>query len=193
MSQEFVSEQKSKNITLVLTHQCNLDCVYCYEHHKNSRTMSAELAKKIVDTEGDKLISAIKSGVYLIKPNLRELEAIVGKSLDTRSELLAGCNKLLDLGAENVLLSLGREGAILTNGSKSYFCKSASVAVNSTVGAGDSVVAAIAYAQDEGLDIIDTIKLAVATGAANVSMSGTQPAPRDLVDSLLDQVGITEL
>ena len=51
MSQKFVSEQKSKNITLVLTHQCNLDCVYCYEHHKNSCTMSAELAKKIVDDE----------------------------------------------------------------------------------------------------------------------------------------------
>ena len=51
MSQEFVSEQKSKNITLVLTHRCNLDCVYCYEHHKNSCTMSAELAKKIVDDE----------------------------------------------------------------------------------------------------------------------------------------------
>lgn len=45
------SEQKSKNITLVLTHQCNLNCVYCYEHHKNSRTMSAELAKSIVDKE----------------------------------------------------------------------------------------------------------------------------------------------
>ena len=51
MSQEFVSEQKSKNITLVLTHRCNLDCVYCYEHHKNSSVMSAELAKSIVDKE----------------------------------------------------------------------------------------------------------------------------------------------
>ena len=45
------SEGKSKNITLVLTHQCNLDCVYCYEHHKNSCTMSAELAQSIVDRE----------------------------------------------------------------------------------------------------------------------------------------------
>lgn len=51
MNEPFVSEQKSKNITLVLTHQCNLDCVYCYEHHKNARTMSAELAKQIVDKE----------------------------------------------------------------------------------------------------------------------------------------------
>ncbi len=51
MSEVFENEQKSKNITLVLTHQCNLDCVYCYEHHKNSCTMPASLAKKIVDEE----------------------------------------------------------------------------------------------------------------------------------------------
>lgn len=44
-------KQKSKNITLVVTHQCNLNCTYCYEHHKNSRTMSADLAKEIVDRE----------------------------------------------------------------------------------------------------------------------------------------------
>ena len=45
------SEQKSKNITLVVTHQCNLNCTYCYEHHKNSRTMPAALAKEIVEKE----------------------------------------------------------------------------------------------------------------------------------------------
>ena len=46
---------------------------------------------------------------------------------------------------------------------------------------------------EDNLDIIETIKLAVATGAANVSMEGTQAAPRTLVDSLIDQVGIEEL
>ena len=45
------SEQKSKNITLVLTHSCNLNCVYCYEHHKDSCTMSASLAKELVEKE----------------------------------------------------------------------------------------------------------------------------------------------
>ena len=51
MITEFVTEQKSKNITLVLTHQCNLACVYCYEHHKNACTMSAQDAIAIVDRE----------------------------------------------------------------------------------------------------------------------------------------------
>ena len=51
MITEFATEQKSKNITLVLTHQCNLACVYCYEHHKNACTMSAQDAIAIVDRE----------------------------------------------------------------------------------------------------------------------------------------------
>ncbi len=51
MSQPVTSHQNSKNITLVVTHQCNLNCVYCYEHHKNFRTMSAEKAIEIVERE----------------------------------------------------------------------------------------------------------------------------------------------
>lgn len=46
-----MSHPESKNITLVLTHQCNLNCVYCYEHHKNSFTMDPSLAKELVDKE----------------------------------------------------------------------------------------------------------------------------------------------
>lgn len=42
---------QTKSITLVLTHQCNLRCTYCYEKHKDDLTMPLELAKQIVDKE----------------------------------------------------------------------------------------------------------------------------------------------
>lgn len=45
------SDVRSKSVTLVLTHQCNLACVYCYEKHKNNQRMSLETAKKIIDYE----------------------------------------------------------------------------------------------------------------------------------------------
>ena len=40
-----------KQITLVITEQCNLDCAYCYENHKSFKKMDFGTAKKIIDKE----------------------------------------------------------------------------------------------------------------------------------------------
>ncbi len=145
-------------------------------------------AKIIVDTEGQKLLSAISRGVYLAKPNLVELENTVGKKLDTIKEYLQGCNYLIDKGAENVLLSLGREGAILTNGSQAYFCKSASVAVNSTVGAGDSMVAAVSVATEKGAEYQEILRSAVAAGTASITTPGTNLFYRDKYEEIYSKI-----
>lgn len=44
-----------KIITLTITENCNLNCVYCYENHKSKKKMSFETAKGIVDSEIKKL------------------------------------------------------------------------------------------------------------------------------------------
>ena len=44
----------AKNITFVVTEQCNLACTYCYEAHKTTRRMSKEVAKQAVDFIFDK-------------------------------------------------------------------------------------------------------------------------------------------
>ncbi|MBR3235771.1 MAG: 1-phosphofructokinase [Atopobiaceae bacterium] len=150
-------------------------------------------AKVFLDADGDVLNMGISAGPSMIKPNDHELSGMVGRDLDTLEKIDAAAREIMDRGVEWVTVSMGGEGALFVTPEKTYKASSPKVEVGSTVGAGDSVVAAIAYAQDEGLDIIDTIKLAVATGAANVSMEGTQAAPRSLVDHLIAQVGIDEL
>ncbi|MBR6204474.1 MAG: radical SAM protein [Candidatus Methanomethylophilaceae archaeon] len=47
------STDTTKFVTLCLTHQCNLRCSYCYEHHKSGSSMSKELAMDIVRRELD--------------------------------------------------------------------------------------------------------------------------------------------
>lgn len=42
---------REKNITLVITHQCNLNCIYCYEKHKDNCVMSFECAMDIISRE----------------------------------------------------------------------------------------------------------------------------------------------
>jgi 1-phosphofructokinase len=150
-------------------------------------------AKVIVDTEGEKLLSVIESGVYLVKPNLVELENTVGKKLNNVKDYLEGCNYLIDKGAKNVLLSLGREGAILTNKKESYFCKSASVAVNSTVGAGDSMVAAVSVMTEKGADYQEILRSAVAAGTASITTPGTNLFYRDKYEEIYSKIYTVKL
>lgn len=129
--------------------------------------------KKIVDAERDVLLNAVREGVYMIKPNLEELERTFGRNIESREEMLQACRELINMGAQHVLLSLGKHGAILTNGEESYFCRSANVAVNSTVGAGDSMVAAACLQIEKNAPMQEVLKAAVAGGTASVTTRGT--------------------
>ena len=40
-----------KVVTITLTQNCNLDCTYCYEHHKSNQTISFDVVKSIIDYE----------------------------------------------------------------------------------------------------------------------------------------------
>ncbi len=130
--------------------------------------------KVIVDAEKENVLSAISSReVFMVKPNQRELENFTGEKASDVKDMARSARKYLDKGVQNVLISLGADGAILTNGSESYFCKSASVAVNSTVGAGDCMVSAYCVALTNGLPMPELLRCAVAAGTAAVTTSGT--------------------
>jgi len=79
--------------------------------------------KKIVDTEGTKLLKAIAKGVYLVKPNLFELETILKRELRSKEDMVVGCRELINKGTETVLLSLGRDGALYVTKDDAYFCR----------------------------------------------------------------------
>ncbi len=125
--------------------------------------------KKIVDTEGDRLYESLKCGVDLVKPNLEELERTLQRSIVTQDEMLRACKDLISMGAKTVLLSLGKAGAIITDGKKSYYSKSVNVAMNSTLGAGDGMVAAATRALVSGLPIEEILRHGVAAGTAAVT------------------------
>ena len=130
--------------------------------------------KVIVDTEKNNMLSAIGSReIFMAKPNLRELESFVGESVIDLKDMVNAAKKYIEKGVQNVLISLGSDGAVLTDGTESYYCKSASVAVNSTVGAGDCMVAATCVGLLNGVPMHELLKMSVAAGTAAVTTSGT--------------------
>lgn len=149
--------------------------------------------KIIVDTEKENMLSALKENrVFMVKPNLPELQRFYGKEVFNRKDIIEACKKYFDFGVRYVLVSLGSEGAILTDGSLNLYCKSANVAVNSTVGAGDSMVAATCSALEDGCDEHEILLRAVSAGTAAVTTSGTNLFYKDKYDEIYSKIFVEE-
>lgn len=148
---------------------------------------------KVVDTEGERLLSALKCGVDLAKPNEDELQRTLKTRFTSRADQLKGCYKLLDMGAKAVLLSLGKHGAIITDGTKNYYAKSNNVAMNSTVGAGDAMVAGACVALENGAPLIDVLRCGVAAGTAAVTQPGAISFTKDKYDEILSKLTVSEI
>ena len=148
---------------------------------------------RIADTEGAKLFAALEAGVDLVKPNLEELQETLGREFKDKEDMLAGCRELLDRGAKVVLLSLGKDGAVITDGSRNYFCRSINVAVNSTVGAGDGMVAAAATMLQKGADLPDILRAGVAAGTATVTTFDTISFTKLKYEEIFESLTVTEI
>jgi len=150
-------------------------------------------ASVLLDADGEPLRRGIDALPYMIKPNETELAALLGKESLTREEIIAEGRRLHEMGIPEVIVSLGGEGALFINADGCFHAESLRVPVKSTVGAGDSMVAAIAYGKEKKLSREQKIRLAVAMGAASVMQSGSQPPESSLVWELAKQVSIEKL
>ena len=134
----------------------------------------------------------------LSDPELREvaqeeLERFAGRPLPDWASVLDAARGLLDRGIGTVVVSRGGDGALLCRRDGVWKAPGLSVPVGSTVGAGDSMVAALAYGQETGMDWPDRLRLAVAVSAASVMCRGTQGPEHDTIARLYRQVTIVEV
>ena len=150
-------------------------------------------ARVFLDADGEPLAHGLAAKPYLAKPNNNELSRLTGRALETADDLLAAARTLIADGVERVVVSMGGDGALFVSANRAYRAEGLRVPVGSTVGAGDSMVAALAYAAEQGMADADTVRLAVATSAANVMCSGSQAAERSAVDELLPHVVFHEI
>lgn len=150
--------------------------------------------KVIVDAERENTLSAIGAReLFMVKPNLKEFERFFGITVRGKQDIISGAKKYLDMGVQNVLVSLGTEGAVFTNGRENLYCKSASVAVNSTVGAGDSMVAAACVGVTRGVPMKEMLKMAVSAGTAAVTTSGTNLFFTDKYKEIYTKISVEEI
>lgn len=127
----------------------------------------------VVDAEGEALACALDKKPYLIKPNRYELETLCGRQLDSPEQAAEEGAKLLKRGVQHVVVSLGREGVLGMSSKEVWYAPALPCPVKSTVGAGDSMLAAITGALTEGAGMEQALIRGVALATAAVATPGT--------------------
>lgn len=143
----------------------------------------------LMDADGELFRNALKASPDIIKPNQVELEEYIGADYRlSMGELKALAEKFQNNGIKTVAISMGKGGAMIVRDKFVARCPALSVKAHSTVGAGDAMVAALAYSWDKKLGNEETVRLCMATSAGAVTTVGTKPPARAVVDELIPQV-----
>ena len=149
--------------------------------------------KVFLDTSGEALAEGLKAQPYAVKPNLEELEQIVGHSLDQEQDIIKAVEKLVEGGIAKVVVSLGQKGALLAAQKQLLRVRAPEIKASSTVGAGDALVAGLVYAELMEMSLAEQARWATAVAAASVAQPGTQPGKFEEVTKLLPFIEIQEM
>ncbi|MEZ6097708.1 MAG: 1-phosphofructokinase family hexose kinase [Pirellulaceae bacterium] len=129
----------------------------------------------ILDTSGWPLRLGLQSPLFLIKPNMHELEQLAGRTIADDPQIRGVARSLIEEGKVQVVVtSLGSGGAVLTTADEHQQIRSPTVKIRSKVGAGDSMVAGIVFALSKGKPLVESVRYGVAAGAAAVMTEGTE-------------------
>jgi len=150
----------------------------------------------IVDTSGAALAASVTGSIDLLKPCLSELESLVGQEIHDAAMLERVTIDLLEKNGSvgSVLTSLGAAGAVLGQRDRPMIhFRPPDVRVVSAVGAGDSMVAGVAWSISRGKTIVDACRFGVAAGTATVATPGSALCTRADAEALVDAVEVSEL
>jgi len=145
----------------------------------------------ILDAEGEALKLALSGDKppFCIKPNLYELETCFGVRLSAKEDIAAFCQDLIKTyGIRMICVSMGADGAMLVTDSSAYYVPALDLAVKGVQGAGDAMVAGLAYGLSQGMCVpggiqdvaavspmaeAKLLQMASAAAAASVIREGT--------------------
>ena len=156
-------------------------------------SLRANDVRTILDTSGAALVEGIKARPHMIKPNLREARELLGRTIETDEDVLQAARELVDRGVGAVVLSMGRRGAIAASPEGAWKAVPPEVTTDSTIGAGDSMVAGLAIGVYEHSSLAEGLALGTAAAAATVTTPGTELCRAEDVQALLPRVKVERL
>ena len=146
----------------------------------------------VLDTSGEPLRLGIEEKPFLVKPNIHELNFLLGKEISDFRDLPEAVAELHAKDVPNILVSLGGDGAFLSASGESWFGRPPEINVKNPVGAGDAMVAGLIWRLSIGDTMGAALPWSIACGTAAANQPGTGMPSLAVVETFYKQVMIEE-
>jgi 1-phosphofructokinase family hexose kinase len=160
------------------------------------RDLNRRHVPAVLDSEGMPLRLGVEAEPFLVTPNQREAEGLVGQEFRDDEDYLMAVERIADMGARNVLItSETRSFGLFREERKRVRLRAIAPQVEpvSGVGAGDVLLAAFLAARTAQRPLDESLRAAVAAGAASTLEVGAgRFEPRD-AGRLQNAVDVREL
>lgn len=165
---------------------------------QNVMSLIRKIRKKnifcMVDSPANSLKKIMRSRPSFIKPNLKEFQELTGSRASSIEGVLKEIRKL-NKEIPLVCVSSVEGGAILANENEAWFGKTPRLSIHSTVGAGDSMVGAMAalLESDPSVALSELLRIGLAASSATLTESGMILGSRKSINSFLPKVKISQI
>ena len=146
-----------------------------------------------LDTSGEGLRQALSVKPDLVKPNVFELADVMGRSLNSLELIEQAVAELTQQGIPTVVVSMGEQGAIFAQSGEMLIATPPPVAVKSTVGAGDAMIAGTVAGLIQGKSLAECARLATAFSISAITRVGSGLPPLKTIQTYMKQVNIQGL
>ncbi|MFE1600392.1 1-phosphofructokinase [Methylobacterium sp. ID0610] len=159
--------------------------------------LTARGTRVVVDASGPALAAVLAAPPgalpFAVKPNRHELEEWAGRPLADLPAVIAAAGALAERGIPLVAVSLGPDGALFVGREGVLHAHPPAMAVGSTVGAGDALVAGLVAGLQAGASLAETARLALAFAAGKLTRNGANLPDRATVRALAERIRIETL
>ena len=160
------------------------------------RELNRRHVRAVLDAEGPPLRHGAEAEVFLVSPNQREAEGLVGQELGDDEDFMMALDRIADMGARNVLITSETRtfGLFRAERKRNMFRADApQVEPVSVVGSGDVLLAAFLAARVADKSLEEALRGAVAAGAASTLEVGAGRFERREATKLQNAVEVQEL
>lgn len=134
-----------------------------------------------LNTSGEALERAVEAAPYIVKPDIRVREKVLGITLDSIKNKIRAANKIMSDGAQIVMFSEGIIGELIVSKGKAFIAKPEKDTLKSRIGVQDSIIGAFTYGMVNNMSLENAAKIAVCAGkAAGDRMVNTPESSKEI-------------